>query len=172
MSDSSVALLVKLCGRLQLDGGFDPPRAPGREVEHVLHANAHDRSQYFLTIREDSLEAYTAARSAALDSDGNLPPGWKAPLELLDDGHRFEQLVTNGSCSFKLGQENTRRGKRLIQRNKGVTIAVGEALPCNLATAVSLLTRYPAVLEPIELPQPEPVKIERKPTRRKAANKE
>lgn len=170
MTDS-VELLVNLCGRLQLDGGYDPKRAHDRVVEYAVNEARNQSTQYYLTIREDALDAYQAARSSALDADGNLPPTWRAPMELMDDAHRFESLVATGECSFKINKENTRRGKRLIQKNHGVTIAVGEAKPFPLATAVALLTRYPAVLEPVDLPQPEPVKIQRK-SRRKATDKE
>lgn len=169
--DSRVSFLVGLCGRLQLDGGYDPLPAKPRSIEHVLQQRQHDPTMYYLTIRSDALERFEEMLASVPRLEDGAPVVGALPIELRDDAHRLAQLVESGECTFKVGRDVVRRGKRVIQRNKGITFKIGDAVPCTLRTAVSLLTRYPAVLEPVEVQAPEPVKIKNTPTRRKAASK-
>lgn len=160
--------LQHLCGRRAIAGRYwEHVPSSAKEINEALEMGRGNRTQYHLRIRQDAIEAYEAARERARkDEDGN-PVNFRAPDELGQETHRLEDLFQTGACNFKLASKrgmerpHPKAGYRFVSENIGVRLAADEALPCSLADAVSLLNRYPMILEPFEAEAPKPVKIER-----------
>lgn len=134
--------IQQLVGRANVRGGWDIQRAPASIVKQALR---DARGHVHIGIRADALDEYRANKGAL-------------PQSLKKHAHRLAQLDEEGKCFFKRRSRIERRGRHTAQANESLIIGVDDALPLHPSEAVSLLNRYPELLEPVDVGQPEPVK--------------